>query len=449
MKYGLSEEQLAQIIQFIAGYSEIEQAVLFGSRAMDTFKEASDVDIALKGEKVTTALAAKLKFDIEEDTYLPFFFDFIAYPDLTNAALRGHIDTKGIVIFRRGVSEWRECRLGDVIKFGNGKSRPTSQGIYPIYGGNGILGYTAETNYEGETIVIGRVGAYYGATYYENKAIWVSDNALSAKAKHENNTKYLYFLLKNMDLNQHAQGSSHPLITQTLLNSIDVEIATDPSEQKAIAAILSSLDDKIDLLHRQNKTLEAMAETLFRQWFIEEAKEDWEKCCLGDCVTISYGRNLPTKNLVLEGYPVFGSNGQIGFFTNYTYLDPQVLVSCRGEASGVVNISLAKSYITNNSLVLERNKKQIISFEFLKYWALSYDFNLHVSGSAQPQITIDGLYDAILNLPDEHLIRSYSSIVFHFEQKRSFNVQQIQTLEKLRDNLLPKLMSGEVRVNVA
>lgn len=168
------------------------------------------------------------------------------------------------------MSGMRDCKLGDVIKFGNGKSRPSSEGQIPVYGGNGILGYSADTNYDGETIVIGRVGAYCGATYYENRPIWISDNALAAKSKDKNNAKYLYFFLKSMDLNQHAQGSSHPLVTQTLLNSIDVEIVNDPIEQKAITAVFSSLDDKIDLLHRQNKTLEAMAETLFRQWFIEE-----------------------------------------------------------------------------------------------------------------------------------------------------------------------------------
>ena len=125
-----------------------------------------------------------------------------------------------------------ECKLGDVIKFGNGKARPSSEGATPIYGGNGILGYSADANYAGETIVIGRVGAYCGATYYEDQAIWVSDNALAAKPKDKNSAKYLFYFLKNLDLNQHAQGSSHPLVTQTLLNSIDVEIVESPPEQK-------------------------------------------------------------------------------------------------------------------------------------------------------------------------------------------------------------------------
>jgi len=219
------------------------------------------------------------------------------------------------------------------------------------------------------------------------------------------------------------------------------------SEQKAIAEVLTSLDDKIDLLHKQNKTLEQLAETLFRHHFIDNAQDDWEVGKLGDCVTISYGKNLPTNQLLESGYPVFGGNGQIGFFDKFLYADPQVLVSCRGEASGKVNISLPNSFVTNNSLVLVRDKKPEISFEFLKYFALNYDFSLHVSGSAQPQITIDGLYNAEFVMPSSDLVKEYSNVVGDIEEKRLLNFYQIKNLEKLRDQLLPKLMSGEIKIN--
>lgn len=101
MKYGISDAQLKEIIGFIKKYPEVEEAVLFGSRALGTFKDASDVDIALKGEKVTNFLAAKMKFNIEEDTYLPFFFDFVAYPLINNKVLKEHIDDKGITLYRK------------------------------------------------------------------------------------------------------------------------------------------------------------------------------------------------------------------------------------------------------------------------------------------------------------------------------------------------------------
>jgi predicted nucleotidyltransferase len=101
MTYGLSDAQRQEIIQFIAAYPEVEAAILFGSRALGTYKPASDVDIALKGQGVTASLAARLKFDIEEDTYLPYFFDFVAYPTITRKALKAHIDGKGVCLYRK------------------------------------------------------------------------------------------------------------------------------------------------------------------------------------------------------------------------------------------------------------------------------------------------------------------------------------------------------------
>ena len=81
------------------------------------------------------------------------------------------------------MSDWKEYKLGDVVNFGNGKVRPKAIGNIPVYGGNGILGYSNEFNYTDKTIILGRVGAYCGSVYFENKPIWVSDNALSAKPK--------------------------------------------------------------------------------------------------------------------------------------------------------------------------------------------------------------------------------------------------------------------------
>lgn len=90
-------------------------------------------------------------------------------------------------------------------------------------------------------------------------------------------------------------GTAVPIVNKTDFESIEVEIPNDKNEQQSIASILSSLDDKIDLLHRQNKTLEALAETLFRQWFVEEADESWETEQLGNIFDIGIGRTPPRK----------------------------------------------------------------------------------------------------------------------------------------------------------
>ncbi len=101
MNFGLSESQLKEIQNCIAKHSTIDKAILFGSRALNTFKPYSDVDIAIQGKNVDLFLAAKLKLEIEEETYLPFFFDFLAYDSISNSELKEHIDSKGIEIYRK------------------------------------------------------------------------------------------------------------------------------------------------------------------------------------------------------------------------------------------------------------------------------------------------------------------------------------------------------------
>lgn len=109
--------------------------------------------------------------------------------------------------------------LSEIAIFKNGKKRPSTNGEIPVYGGNNILGYTNSYNYE-NCIIVGRVGAYCGNVYYTNKKCWVSDNAIAVLPKEETNILYLYYLLKSLNLNTRSIGSSQPLITQEILNSI-------------------------------------------------------------------------------------------------------------------------------------------------------------------------------------------------------------------------------------
>ncbi len=271
------------------------------------------------------------------------------------------------------------------------------------------------------------------------------------KAKVSNND-FVFYLSRWDEVRQFAESnfegtSGRQRVPKNCFDNLHLELPSF-EEQTAIAEVLSSLDDKIDLLHCQNKTLEQLAEVLFRQWFVEEAEESWERGKLGEYVNIVYGKNLPTKNLLSEGYPVYGANGQIGFFDRYTFEQPQVLVSCRGEASGTVNFSVEKSFITNNSLVLDRTKNEKVSFEFLKYFSLQTDYNLYVTGSAQPQITIESLNEADFLLPPNEKLDQFNLFAGGIELKITSNTQQIRTLTELRDNLLPKLISGEIRTKL-
>ncbi|WP_411840792.1 restriction endonuclease subunit S [Staphylococcus chromogenes] len=88
----------------------------------------------------------------------------------------------------------------------------------------------------------------------------------------------------------------------------------------------------------------------------------WEIQKLNDIFKINYGKNLPIKKILNTGYPVFGGNGIIGYYSSYMYETPKILISCRGAASGKIHISKEKSFVTNNSIVLDEKKKLFLLF---------------------------------------------------------------------------------------
>lgn len=355
------------------------------------------------------------------------------------------------------MSEWKEYKLGDFLDFGNGKVRPKSNGSVPVFGGNGVLDYCDKYNYTGETIVIGRVGAYCGSIYYENGPIWVSDNALVAKPKADYNIKFIYYFLLNLGLNQFAEGSSHPLLTQTLLNSIDVSITSEINEQLAIASILSSLDDKIDLLNRQNKTLEQLAETLFRQWFIEEADESWEEKSLLDLVDLYDYMRKPLSSLERARmrndarYPYYGAATIIDYINEYIFDGEYLLLAEDGtvqndEGKPILQMTDGKFWVNNHAHIF-RAKQPLTNF-YLYIFLNNLDITNIITGAVQPKINQQALKSIKVIIPPLKRLKEYLVISNSFWDKIKVNKQQIQTITKLRDNLLPKLMSGEVRVEM-
>ncbi|OAI24523.1 hypothetical protein A1355_20480 [Methylomonas koyamae] len=226
---------------------------------------------------------------------------------------------------------------------------------------------------------------------------------------------------------------------------LDMKISLPPlSEQQSIGAILSCLDDKIDLLHRQNKTLEAMAETLFRQWFIEEAQEDWEEGKVEDLFVLQRGYDLPIQNRVDGKYPIFAASGFSGGHAEYKVTAPGVTTG-RSGLIGKVYFIQDDFWPLNTSLYIKEFKKgtPLFSYFFLKTMDLE-SFN---AGSAVPTLNRNHVHESSISIPPDKLIKEFEFHMMPNFKKLRANEIQIRTLEKLRDNLLPKLMSGEVRVS--
>ena len=150
---------------------------------------------------------------------------------------------------------WRMGTLGEIAEFGNGKLTELCDGEYPVYGGNGIVGFTDDFNAE-NVIVIGRVGVNCGCLYLEPNKCWINDNAIKGFSKGLP-IEFLYWHMKNMDLNAQSEGSSQPLITQGILNSQECLL---PSVKciESFADKLKVLMNEFRLKQQENQTLTQM-----------------------------------------------------------------------------------------------------------------------------------------------------------------------------------------------
>ncbi len=239
-------------------------------------------------------------------------------------------------------------------------------------------------------------------------------------------------------------------------------------EQKAIAGVLGSLDDKIDLLQRQNATLEAMAETLFRQWFIEEAQEDWEEYPLSSFIEIIGGGTPKTSEesywhgdiLWMSGGDIASSHKSFIFDTDKKIsseglenssakLLPKfsTVITARGTVGKICLLGEQAAFSQTNYGILPRIAGTPF-FTFLLMSDLLCYLKQSAYGSIFDTITRSTFEEIKFNCPTDNYIVNFENMISPFFQKMFSNCRQIRTLEKLRDTLLPKLMSGEVRVRV-
>lgn len=261
-------------------------------------------------------------------------------------------------------------------------------------------------------------------------------------------------------LDEVSIGSTQAALTISGLKTIEI-LLPDLNTQTAIASILSCLDDKIDLLHRQNTTLEKMAETLFRQWFVEEAQEDWETGKLVDEFDFTMGASPPGEsyNEVGNGIPMYQGNADFGFRfpTNRVFtIDPKrfaekfdTLVSVRAPV-GEQNMANERCCIGRGVAAFRFKKDNLFyTYTYYKMKSLMDDIKqFNETGTVFGSISKSDFENIEIVIPDMISIQKFQKEARPIDDKIITNTIQIHSLNALRDALLPKLMSGEVRMEI-
>jgi type I restriction enzyme S subunit len=279
----------------------------------------------------------------------------------------------------------------------------------------------------------------------------------------EVDSRFLSYYFQQKNFRDHilniSVGATMPSINTEILKAIPVSYPSLP-EQKSIASILSSLDDKIDLLHRQNATLEKMAETLFRQWFVEEAKEEWETGKLADEFDFTMGASPPGESYNEEGIgiPMYQGNADFGFRfpTNRVFTtDPKrlaekhdTLISVRAPV-GEQNMANEKCCIGRGVAAFRyKLDNSFYTYTFFKIKSLMDEIKqFNETGTVFGSISKSDFENIEIVIPDKISIQKFQNEAKPIDDKIITNTIQIRTLTALRDTLLPKLMSGEVTTN--
>ena len=366
----------------------------------------------------------------------------------------------------RSGSDWgrlgMKCELGNICsRLSSGKNISAKliypEGKYPVYGGNGLRGYTNDYNFEGECAIIGRQGAFCGNVRYFKGTAYMTEHAIVACANENNSTLYLSYLLSTLQLGRLSGQSAQPgLSVKTLAKQI-IDIPT-LKIQNYVSSILRSLDDKIELNNKINENLEQQAKSLYTKIFLNNSESEITLGTLSDIATITMGQspNGNSYNEDANGTVFYQGRAEFGFrfptrrlFTTEPKRMAEagdVLLSIRAPV-GDLNVAYEKCCI-GRGLGAIHSKNGNSSFVLYTMFALRPQLDVfNGEGTVFGSINRDALNAMLIKIPSEEKIAQFEAAVRPMDEIIRKNYEENCCLEDLRNFMLPKLMSGEIDVS--
>jgi type I restriction enzyme S subunit len=374
------------------------------------------------------------------------------------------------------MKEWREMSLAELTENFDGQRIPVKgaerrSGPYPYYGASGIVDHVDKYIFDGDYLLIAEDGENLrtqktpiaflarGKFWLNNHAHIVTGNALS-------DTRFLMYALNNGNISGYLTGSTMPKLTQGNMNRIPI-LAPPLSEQRAIASVLGSLDDKIELNRRMNETLEALAQSLFKSWFVDATQstlpKGWRAGTLGEVAenprhgiqpdeikpdTAYIGlEHMPRRNIALSdwGHTEELESGKFEFKRG------EILFGKLRPYFHKVGVAPLGGVCSTDILVI--TPKEPAWFGFLLGHISSVELVNHTNaastGTKMPRANWNDISRYEVALPPKHLAAEFTDKIRPLIERIIANIHESRTLAALRDALLPKLLSGELRVPVA
>lgn len=371
--------------------------------------------------------------------------------------------------------EVKVLSIGQICKrFSSGKNitsqNISEEGVYPVYGGNGLRGYTDTYNFEGECAIVGRQGAYCGNVKYVRGKAYMSEHAIVAVTNSEHNNKYFYYKLSLAKLGRFSGQAAQPGLSVTKLLRLKLEM---PSRkyQDVIASILSTYDTLIENNTKRIRLLEKMAENLYKEWFVRfrfpghenvemenGLPKGWKMTNLFDVADVTYGFAFKSNKFCdnAELNPVVRIRDIQENHTN-TYTDEQcedkyligknaILIGM----DGIFHMCLwngERAYMNQRVVMLNSKEKGVCNYLLylairpqIKYWEQV------ISGTTVAHLGDKHLRKVKVLLPEKAILEKANSIISRAMDEKNILQHQNSLLARQRDLLLPRLMSGKLEV---
>ena len=357
----------------------------------------------------------------------------------------GHLWVKSKELLDSGISSTEEKITDDALNNSSAKYFPEHSVLIAMYGANvGQLGWLRNPATVNQAVC--------GLVIDPEKADW----------------RYVFYaLLQNRDnLTVQARGAAQQNLNQDLIKSFEIPFLS-LDDQHLVSDVLSAYDDLIENNTRRIQILEQLAQAIYIEWFVkfrfpgyEKVKmvdsgtdfgkipEGWEVKKIGEIFSVKYGKNLPKTTITESGkFPVYGAGGVIGFYSEKNINDKTALITSRGNGSGTVWRTKGSGFVTNNSF-------SITGKDWYSYFNMSLIYNLllsanirsSISGSAQPQVTINSLNYVEVLVPEKSIAEIFQNEAMYLYDLSDRLFMTNQNLRQTRDLLLPRLVTGEIKV---
>ena len=361
-------------------------------------------------------------------------------------------------------------KIGDLfVRFSSGKNLTSEniflQGEYPVYGGNGLRGYTGEYNFDGECIIIGRQGAKCGNVHYFIGKGYMTDHAIVGVSKKEHNSRFLTYALTALDLNRLSGQAAQPGLAVSMLKKQKIQLPSSENQFR-IAEIISIYDNLIENNKKRIKLLEKMAENLYKEWFVRfrfPGYEDveiensvptgWEYQLISESMTFYDSQRVPLSSMERDEmdkiYPYYGAAKLLDYVDDYLFDGEYLLMGEDGtvitsEGFPVLQLINGKFWVNNHAHVI--SGKGNISTRFLYLTFLKFPVSGVVTGSAQPKISKGRLEKLKILVPDKKIMEEFNKLIHPIFDEILLVKNKNDLLIKQRDMLLPRLMSGKLEV---